>query len=367
MFTLLIISATIYAARLAFFLIGQARPTQQRVVWKNVPFVSIIVPARNEEANLERCLTALCASEYPADKYEILVVNDRSDDATEQVLQELSARLPRVRPLHRRDTLDHPNLKGKPGALQHGIDNAKGSVYVLTDADCLVHPLWLDTMVAPFADETVSLVCGFTVIRLRRLFDVLQDIEWLYTQTMARAGIQNGVPLGCFGNNMAIRAETYQELGGYSAIEFSITEDLALLQAMSKAGKGVRYLCDERATVETLPCVTVGEYLRQKHRWVRGGMALGSKAVAFVISGATYWVGLVASILNHEWFWAGGFLLLRIVGDGLLITTSVARLRRWKVFPAVAPSIVALLLLELLLPFMTLRKRIVWKNQVFRQ
>nr|MBP6510203.1 glycosyltransferase [Candidatus Kapabacteria bacterium] len=165
MFTLLVISTTIYAARLAFFLIGQARPTPQRVVSTEVPFVSVIVPARNEEANLERCLTALSASDYPADRFEIIVVNDRSDDATEQVLEDLAAKLPKVRPLHRRDTLDHPNLKGKPGALQHGIDHATGSVYVLTDADCLVHREWLRTMVAPFADETVSLVCGFTVIR----------------------------------------------------------------------------------------------------------------------------------------------------------------------------------------------------------
>lgn len=367
MFTLLFISALVYCVRLTFFIVGQARRTDVSSLGIELPMVSVIVPARNEERNLERCLQALEESTYPRNRYEIIVVNDRSEDATESVLNSLVARYTNIKPLHRRDTEDHPNLKGKPGAIQHGIDHANGSLYLLTDADCKVHPQWIESLVAPFHDPLVSLVCGFTIIRLQRSFDILQDIEWLYTQTMARAGIQNGVPLGCFGNNMAIRASTYHELGGYESIPFSITEDLAILQAISSAGKTVHYLCVEQATVETLPCETLGEYFSQKHRWVRGGMALGTKALAFVVSGALYWIGLVASLLTHEWNWAAGFLTLRIAGDGLLITTSAARLRRWRVLPAVAPAIVILLLLELLLPFMTLSKRIVWKNQIFRQ
>ncbi len=367
MFTLLLLSVIVYTTRLTFFLVGQLRTSVDAVGQLSYPMVSVIVPARNEETNLERCIAALSASEYPADCFEIIVVNDRSEDLTESVLDELAVRYPMVKPLHRRDTLDHPNLKGKPGALQHGIDCANGDVLMLTDADCLVHPKWILHMAQPFGDPTVSLVCGFTVIRLQRLFDKLQDIEWLYTQTMARAGIQNGIPLGCFGNNMAIRATTFQELGGYETIPFSITEDLALLQATHKAGKEIRYLCSKEVTVETLPCETLGEYLRQKHRWVRGGMALGAKAVTFVTTGAIYWIGLICSIAMHQWYWVGGFVLLRVVGDGLLVTTSIVRMKRWHVLPAVTPAILALLLLELLLPFMTLRKRIVWKNQVFRQ
>jgi len=367
MLTLLILSALVYSVRLAFFLIGLLRNVPAATQLVSLPMVSVIVPARNEEHNLVRCLAALHASTYPHDLLEIIVVNDRSEDSTESVLNTLALKYPNVRPLHRSDNLDHPNLKGKPGALQHGIDHAKGTIYLLTDADCLVHPQWIETLVAPFSQPTVSLVCGFTVIRLRGLFDVIQDIEWLYTQSMARAGIQNGIPLGCFGNNMAIRASTYAELGGYETIPFSITEDLALLQAMHKAKKGIRYICEKEATVETLPCETVGEYLRQKHRWVRGGMALGIKAITFVATGAMYWAGLVVSIVTHDWLWTAGFLMMRIVGDGLLISSSIARLSRWRVLPAVAPAILSLLLLELLLPFMSLNKRIVWKNQIFRQ
>ncbi|MCX6139850.1 MAG: glycosyltransferase [Candidatus Kapabacteria bacterium] len=367
MLTLLCIAVLVYTLRLAFFLVGQGRNIPSTESRDSVPFVSVIVPARNEEDNLVRCVEALCASNYPQGRLEIIVVNDRSEDGTEAELDALSQRFSLLTPLHRRDTLDHPNLKGKPGALQHGIDHAKGEVLVLTDADCLVHPDWIRSMSNPFQDPSVAMVCGFTVIRIRRLFDVLQDIEWIYTQTMARAGIQNGIPLGCFGNNMAIRTSSFNALGGYESIPFSITEDLALLQAMTTAGMGIRYLCSPEVAVETLPCITLGEYLAQKHRWVRGGMALGFKAATFVATSAVYWIGLIASIATHQWYWVAGFLSLRVAGDGLLLTTSITRLQRWRVLPAVAPSILALLLLELLLPFMTLRKRIVWKNQIFRQ
>lgn len=365
--TIVLGAAVIYSVRLAFFLVGQVRRPATPSASTTTPMVSVVVPARNEEANLARCLHALAASDYPSDRFEIIVVNDRSEDATERVLEDLARDLSMVRPLHRRDTLDHPNLKGKPGALQHGFDHATGEILVLTDADCAVHPQWLQTMVSPFADASVAMVNGFTLIEVHTAFHALQDVEWLYTQTMARAGIQNGVPLGCFGNNMAIRRSVYEAVGGYEAITFSITEDLALLQALTDRGHGVRYLCEPSATVITLPCPTVGDYLRQKHRWVRGGMALGMKAVAFVASGATYWIGLVASIATGSWAWVLAFVLLRVVGDGLLIATSIQRLGHHRRSLAVAPSVLVLLVLELLLPFMTLRKRVVWKNQIFRQ
>ncbi len=367
MITFVTAALAVYTLRLVFFLFGQLRHSVAVFSKDSTPTVSVIVPARNEEHTIERCLRALLASDYPADKLEIIVVNDRSTDGTEEVLNRLSATDGRVRALHRRNTLDHPNLKGKPGALQHGIDVATGDVLLLTDADCSVDKQWVRTLAQRFDDEAVGMVCGFTVIRTETLFDAVQDVEWLYTQTMARAGIRNGIPLGCFGNNMALRRRAYEAVGGYSAIPFSITEDLAILQVFTEAGWKVQYICDPSAVVETLPCDSLGEYLRQKHRWVRGGMALGSKAAVFVLTGAFYWVGICASILSGWWAVAALFLLLRILGDGLMIGTTIRRLGRWNRLAAVAPSIVLLLGLELLLPVMALRKTIVWKNQVFRQ
>jgi hypothetical protein len=107
------------------------------------------------------------------------------------------------------------------------------------------------------------------------------------------------------------------------------------------------------------------EYLHQKQRWVRGGTQLGWRATIFVITSVTYWAALVLSIATQSAQWTLAFLALRALGDGVLIGLSVMRLRRWSSIPAIAPSLIILLLLELILPILAMRKRVQWKGQTF--
>lgn len=367
MLIFLFTALALYSVRLVFFLVGGLRGHYKGQHPDVLPFVSVIVPARNEEQTILRCVTALMQSSYPKDRFEVVVVNDRSSDTTHDVLIKLTAEFSNLRIVDKTQEFSQNNLKGKPGALHAGVLVARGELLLLTDADCSVHKEWITSMIQPFASPSVAMVCGFTSIRLQNLFDVLQDVEWLYTQTMARGGLKNGFTLGCFGNNMALRKSAYEAIGGYGAISFSITEDLAMLQHLSKQGYGIEYLCTPLATVETISCKSVGEYLRQKHRWVRGGIALGYKAVLFVVSSVVFWAGLVTSALIGSWEWVILFLLVRMIGDGLLLADSALRLKRAFIIPAIPPAIIALLLLELVLPILSLKKTIVWKNQKFHQ
>ena len=363
---LLACASGIYALRIAFFLVGQARTRPTRSSVRHSQSVSVVIPARNEEHTIGHCVASVLTSIGDRQDAEIIIVNDRSTDGTANVINALAEHDVRIRALHRSTPSTDRNLQGKPGALQYGIDHASGEVILLTDADCTVDRRWVAAMSEPFADASVGMVCGFTTIQRDGAFATIQDVEWLYTHTMARAGLNNGTPLGCFGNNMALRRTAMMNLGGYAAIPFSLTEDLALLQAMAASGCEVRYLCDSHATVETLACTTFAEYVKQKHRWVRGGMALGWKAVAFVVSSASVWLGLVVAIATSAWMWVAILAGLRIAGDGLLIAVSALKLNKKAILPAIGPSLVALLGLELILPFLTLRRDVIWKGQTFR-
>lgn len=357
-------ASSIYALRLGFFLVGQSRSWKTPAPNTERPSVSVVIPARNEEQTIGRCVASVLAS--IGDHDEIIIVNDRSTDSTAAIITDLATTDARIKALHRTSTSPEKNLQGKPGALQFGIDHASGALILLTDADCTVDPQWVEAMCEPFREPTVGMVCGFTTIRADGAFATIQDVEWLYTHTMARAGLNNGTPLGCFGNNMALRRSSMESIGGYRAIPFSLTEDLALLQTMASGGFGVRYLCHRHATVETLPCDTFSEYVRQKHRWVRGGVALGWKAVAFVVTSASVWLGLILAVSTSSWGWVVILAGLRIVGDGVMIAISAIRLGKRSILPAIAPSLCALLGLELILPLLTLRRSVVWKGQTFR-
>lgn len=358
--------ATFYGARLVFFYIGSFRQRAVHPVGTKSIRVSVIIPARNEERNLARCVEALKRASYPAQDVEFILVNDRSTDSTSTVAQKLVGDDPRFRIIQKTDASKNANLRGKPGALQEGIDHATGDVLLFTDADCCIHPQWITAMSAPFLDESVGMVCGFTTIKTTGAFAILQDVEWMYSQAMAKGGLGNNVPLGCYGNNMAIRRSVYDAVGGYASIPFSITEDLALLQHIADHGKNVIYQCLPQATVETLPCTTLQEYLKQRQRWARGGTALGNRALIFVLSSVAVWLGIVTSVVQNNMVWLSIFVTLRILGDSVLVGIATMRIRRYSLLPFILPSIILLMMTELAAPFLSLRKNVEWKGQVFK-
>mgnify|MGYP000919476165 CR=1 FL=1 len=330
------------------------------------PFVSVIVPSRNEENNIENCVNHLMKSDYPVTKFEIVAIDDRSSDSTNKILKNLQKKYPNIKIVEITESSKNPNLKGKAGALHEGIKQAKGEILMMTDADCEVHPNWIKTVARQFYDKKVDLIPSFTLIKGERVFDKVQAVEWLYMHTMASAGVGLKNPLGCFGNNLSIRAQTYHELGGYEKIRFSVTEDLALEQAVFKLGRGVVYLTDENATVTTLPCVDMDEYISQHRRWARGGYDLKWSAAAFVFTSVMTWLGLILSIISGEFLLLAALLITRIFGDFFLILPSMKLVGRQHLTKWVLPSVFFFMLMELIIPPLMINPKINWKGQNFK-
>jgi cellulose synthase/poly-beta-1,6-N-acetylglucosamine synthase-like glycosyltransferase len=393
-----------YSLRTCLFVIGawlerkksaallQATSTQRSIqiapedtLGQQTSSVSVIVPARNEELTIASAVRSLMASEYAADKLEIVVVNDRSTDRTSNILSDLqqefsSHRHPTLRVHNTIEDNANNNLRGKTRALHQGIERSTGEIIMMTDADCTVKPQWIREIVTVFADPTVGLAPSFTVIDTsdsvihqrpwlklwNRYFQRVQALEWITNHTMASAGVAFGQPLGCFGNNLSIRRSVYNELGGYPAIPFSLTEDLALLQAVSRTSWKVRYVCSFHTQVRTHACSTMGEFIKQHRRWVLGGKALGWRGVLFVFSSALLWLALLACAAAGRWELAGMLIGARVLLDGVVAAPSLHILRQMRLLlwlPAATPFF---LLLELAVPFFLLKSSVEWKGQMMR-
>jgi len=371
MIYLVIIAVILYSLRTLLMLIGsikEKKRTQNIMQSEYIPFVSVIVPSRNEETNIETCIDSLMKSTYPADKFEIVAIDDRSTDSTPNILKRLTEKYQNVKIITVTEQNRNTNLIGKPGALAAGVEQSSGELLLMTDADCIVNKDWIKTIASTFQDENVGLVASFTLIKGDRVFDIIQAIEWIYLHTMASAGIGLNTPLGCYGNNLTVRRSVYNDLGGYENIPFSVTEDLALLQAVNHSGKKVHYLCDSTATVTTEPCRTFTEYISQHRRWAKGGLKLGWIATAFVITGIAVWSGLIAAILSGKLLWIFAVLFVRLIGDYSLIDSSLGHLGK-TVGSArrsfIIPAIIFFMFIELILPFTMLSKKIIWKGQTF--
>ncbi|RYF01883.1 MAG: glycosyltransferase family 2 protein [Comamonadaceae bacterium] len=140
-------------------LIGTQRHPYLDVAVAQWPVITVLIAAHNEEKVIAGCIEALLQTDYPADRMTIIPVNDRSTDATAQIINSYSERFPdRLSPFHR--------ASGKPGksaALKDALRLADGDIAIIFDADYVPGRGLLKQLVAPFFDPEVGAVMGRVV------------------------------------------------------------------------------------------------------------------------------------------------------------------------------------------------------------
>lgn len=258
------------------------------------PRVSILVAARNEAPNIERCLQALANLNYPPELLEILIGDDDSTDDTRAVVRRFIANKPRFQLLSIRRQLG--TARGKSNVLAHLCRAATSEYFLLTDADMALSPEWVRTMLAA-TTPAVGIVTGITTAT-GPLFGRLQGLDWLFGLNLIRLLTDWGVPVTAVGNNMLVRRAAYESIGGYEALAFSTSEDVQLFEQVVARGWGFRNLIMPGALGISLAQPTVHHLLRQRQRWMKGagqlpwqlGVLFGSYAVFYTVLG---WPGLL--------------------------------------------------------------------------
>ncbi len=209
----LLATGSLYAAAVAWLLVGLRR--RPRRCHRQLPPVSIIVPARNEAGTIQACVEALRAQDYRG-RLEIVVVDDRSTDTTAQRVRDHVAADNRVRLLHAPDL---PRFRcPKKSALAWGIEHSDGELILCTDADCRPPATWVRSMVEHF-DLHVGLVAGHArPDRGCRFRQWLLGLDNLAVGALAAGSFGMRRPLSATGRNLAYRRRLYEEVGGFGAI-----------------------------------------------------------------------------------------------------------------------------------------------------
>ena len=245
---IVIYSATIlcavYFTLIAIFLFGlfrRPRPVNTRRV-----SVSIIVPARNEAANINACLRALSAQTYPDDHLEIIVVDDRSTDDTAARIDKWTRRLPN---LHGISVTQQNYACPKKNALWQGIKHAQGDIIFTTDADCRPNPNWIASALAHFAPAVGMVIGHAPLLKSEKTISGLLSLQALIVSTIAAGSAGIGFPLTCSGRNMAYRRKAFDEVNGFNDIGHIIGGDDVLLmrQFAQKSAWKIRFNADADA------------------------------------------------------------------------------------------------------------------------
>jgi chlorobactene glucosyltransferase len=248
---------------------------------KKWPLVSVIVPARNEECNIQRCVTSLLEQDYPA--YEVIVVDDASSDDTATILTRIGQDHPqarRLRVLHLRDLPE--GWAGKPHALHAGTQEARGDYVLFTDADTWHAPAALRTALSHAEEKHIDLLSLGTEQELPTFWErVLMPLAYLGISMQYPPELVNDPrsPIALAnGQYILLRRAVYEQLGGYARADLRGTllddRDLALL--VKKQGYTLE-LVDGRGLVR----VRMYHNLRETWRGWRKNAFLGSRGGLF--------------------------------------------------------------------------------------
>lgn len=256
-------------------------------------FFSIIIPARNEEAKIEACLDSIFNQAYPETLFEVIVVDDSSDDRTPEIIKTYQQHRKSlfIVPLEKIENREFVAYKKR--ALEAGIKQAQGSWVITTDADCIRNINWLSTF-SSFINEFEPKFISAPVLFFHedRFFKKLQSLEFMGLIGIGAASIAHQSPNMCNGANLAFEKDAFEKSGGYDGIDrIASGDDELLMHKIHDAYPGkVRFLKNAEAIVYTEPAKTLHDFIMQRKRWV-------SKSRKYERSGIT--LTLVLCYLFH--------------------------------------------------------------------
>jgi len=231
------------------------------------PFVSIVLAAKNEAQGIENRLRNLLEQDYPADRFEIIIVSDGSVDATESIIQKLAADLaPDQAPI----TCHAYNpSKGKPTALNIGIEHAVGDIIVFADARQQFNKNTVSQLVANFSDPTIGGVSGELVFLQEGDSEIKAQMGayWKYEKTIRKSESASGSVVGATGAVYAIRKHLYQQLPPVTILDDVLTPMNIIMQ-------GYRVIFDGEAVAYDTISKDVGHEWKRKVRTLAGNWQL---------------------------------------------------------------------------------------------
>jgi cellulose synthase/poly-beta-1,6-N-acetylglucosamine synthase-like glycosyltransferase len=224
------------------------------------PFASVVVPVRDGESTIAECIDAILATDYPADRREILIVDNGSTDDTASVIQSRPVRY-----------LREPN-RGVSNARNRGIAESTGEILAFIDADCIVEPQWLTEIAQAFEDPEVGCVAG--------------DLKHMPPRSAAERQVARMLgdwqrfaftskPAYAITANAAYRREVLDEIGGFDP-HMTRAQDVELgLRFQERSGHRLAYA--ERATARHRNRSTQLGFFRQQLGWAYGAGLVGAK------------------------------------------------------------------------------------------
>jgi cellulose synthase/poly-beta-1,6-N-acetylglucosamine synthase-like glycosyltransferase len=227
---------------------------------------TILIPARNEEQNIARCLQSIQELNYPKELMQVIVIDDFSDDRTVGLVKQF----PGVQVIELKDLLKEKINSYKKKAIEVGVEQAAGKYIVTTDADCVVPANWLRNFAYIIQQTpTVFIAAPVAMKEESSAIKLFQSLDFLSLQGITAASVGAGFHSMCNGANLCYSKEAFYKVDGFKGVDHIASgDDMLLMHKLYKQFPNEVHYCKAAdSTVLTNPVETISEFFRQRIRW----------------------------------------------------------------------------------------------------
>jgi glycosyltransferase involved in cell wall biosynthesis len=291
--------------------------------------VSVVVCARNEYENLLTFLPRILEQDYP--DFEVVVVNDASDDDTIYLLRDYAEKYPKLKIVNLPENLN--SFRGKKFPLSIGIKSAQNEIILLTDADCApASPEWISRMQSCYFNSTVEVVLGYGAYEDRKgLLNKLIRFDTLRIAMNYLSFALSGIPYMGVGRNLSYRKSLFYKNKGFIS-HYGIPsgdDDLFINQVANK--KNTRIALSKESFTLSSPKTTWAEWLQQKRRHLStvGEYKFYHKVLLFLYPLSEilfYTCFLFLAVIFYEPLWVLPLFVSRLISSALIYKRVMKRL-----------------------------------------
>lgn len=276
--------------------------------------VSLIVAVRNEAANIKSLLVSISNQTYPKDLFEFIIVDDKSEDKTIEIIEKFRNENPELSL-----TLIRAKGQGKKQALKQGIRASNGEIIISTDGDCKVQPDWIKNYISFFGNSDAQMVFGPVFYSNKNFLQKLFSLEFATLVAAGAASAGVGLPLMGNGANLAFRKQAYEnveeKLGGK---KLASGDDVFLMHSIaSNFGKGsLKFIKNEQSVVTTSAPDSINKFVNQRIRWgskAKSYKSIWALTVSLVVFLFSLFLGVTALLAFYKLWFLAIFVLFIIL------------------------------------------------------
>ena len=334
---------------------------------------TVIVPFRNEAENLPTLLNSIAELNYQNSLFEIILVNDDSEDLSEDIVTKfISTSTLDITLIQNKRQSNSP----KKDAISSAIKSSKYDWIITTDADCVLPKYWLDSFDTYIQQNDVKMVVGpVTYHQVNGFLKHFQLLDFLSLTGSTIAGFGIGKPFLCNGANLAYKASFFNSMNGFEGNDtIASGDDIFLMEKALKTDvNSVRYLKSTHAIVQTIPQPNFKSLLSQRIRWANKISNYNNNFAKLVglmvlLANSVIVIGFVLMVLRLFHFKTFTYLfLLKLLIDFLLIYKTSVFFSKEQALKYYLPS-------SLLYPFFSVYVAVVgsfssykWKDRRFKK